>query len=484
MSLKQKIFNEVKRPTRMLSGVTIVAVMTRPYPCPHGRCIYCPGGPEFGTPQSYIGNEPALMRGIQTNFDPYEQIRLRLRQYEILGHIPSKVEIIIMGGTFSAMPIDYQEWFVTNVFEAVNRYPMPKLETIPSLKEAHLRNETAKIRVVGLTIETRPDWAKEKQIDFMLYLGATKVELGVQSIYDDVLKFISRGHSVKDTIEATRLLKDAGYKVVYHIMPGLPKSDFDRDLEMVKEIFENPEYKPDMLKIYPVLVIEGTKLYDLWREGLYKALNDDEAIELISEFYRYIPKWARVMRIQRDIPAPLIIAGPKKANLRELIEKKAIEKGIKINEIRFREVGRQLLYKNKKLNKITISKEYYEASKGIEIFLAAEDTENDILIGLLRLRIPSEKPHRAEIDIKTALVRELHIYGPQVPIGSYINDAWQHKGWGMKLLRIAEEIARFEFSCNKIYVLSGVGVREYYRKQGYRKLSELPYMVKELKNNI
>uniref|UniRef100_A0A7C5XFM7 Elongator complex protein 3 n=1 Tax=Ignisphaera aggregans TaxID=334771 RepID=A0A7C5XFM7_9CREN len=484
MSLKQKIFNEVKRPTRMLSGVTIVAVMTKPYPCPHGRCIYCPGGPEFGTPQSYIGNEPALMRGIQTNFDPYEQVRLRLRQYEILGHIPSKVEIIIMGGTFSAMPIDYQEWFVTNVFEAVNRYPMPKPETMSSLKEAHLRNETAKIRVVGLTIETRPDWAKEKQIDFMLYLGATKVELGVQSIYDDVLKFISRGHSVKDTVEATRLLKDAGYKVVYHIMPGLPKSDLDKDLEMVKEIFENPDYKPDMLKIYPVLVIEGTKLYDLWREGLYKALNDDEAIELISEFYRYIPRWARIMRIQRDIPASLIIAGPKKANLRELIEKKAIEKGIKINEIRFREVGRQLLYKNKKLNKITITKEYYEASKGIEIFLAAEDIENDILIGLLRLRIPSEKPHRAEIDTRTALVRELHIYGPQVPIGSYINDAWQHKGWGMKLLRIAEEIARFEFNCNKIYVLSGVGVREYYRKQGYRKLSELPYMVKELKNSI
>ncbi|MEM5822964.1 MAG: tRNA uridine(34) 5-carboxymethylaminomethyl modification radical SAM/GNAT enzyme Elp3, partial [Ignisphaera sp.] len=288
-TLRNRIFKEVKRPTRMLSGITVVAVMTKPYPCPHGRCIYCPGGPEFGTPQSYIGNEPALMRGIQTNFDPYEQVLLRLKQYEALNHIPSKVEVIIMGGTFTAMPMDYQEWFVTNIFEAFNRYPNPRPATMPSLEEAHLRNETARIRVVGLTIETRPDWAKEKQIDFMLYLGATKVELGVQSIYDDVLYFISRGHTVKDVVESTRLLKDAGYKVVYHIMPGLPGSDYDRDIAMIREIFENPDYRPDMLKIYPVVVVEKTKLYELWKSGRYTALTDEEAIELISEFYRYIP---------------------------------------------------------------------------------------------------------------------------------------------------------------------------------------------------
>ncbi len=474
----------VKRPTRMLSGITIVAVMTKPYPCPHGRCIYCPGGPEFGTPQSYIGNEPALMRGIQTNFDPYEQVRLRLKQYEALGHIPSKVEVIIMGGTFTAMPTDYQIWFVTNIFEAFNRYPDLRPASLPSLEEAHLRNETAKIRVVGLTIETRPDWAKEKQIDFMLYLGATKVELGVQSIYDDVLKFVARGHTIEDVVESTRLLKDAGYKVVYHIMPGLPKSDHNRDIAMIREIFENPDYRPDMLKIYPVVVVEGTKLYDIWRAGGYIALTDDVAVELISEFYRYIPRWVRVMRIQRDIPAQLIIAGPKKANLRELIEKKAIEKGIEINEIRYREVGRQFLYRGRKPGCISITREYYEASKGIEIFLAIEDTDNNIVIGLLRLRIPSEKAHRKEINNRIALVRELHIYGPQVPINIHIDDAWQHKGWGAKLLEVAEEIARYEFNCNKIYVLSGVGVREYYRKLGYKRLNETPYMVKELTDKV
>lgn len=483
-TLRNRIFKEVKRPTRMLSGITVVAVMTKPYPCPHGRCIYCPGGPEFGTPQSYIGNEPALMRGIQTNFDPYEQVLLRLKQYEALNHIPSKVEVIIMGGTFTAMPMDYQEWFVTNIFEAFNRYPNPRPTTMPSLEEAHLRNETARIRVVGLTIETRPDWAKEKQIDFMLYLGATKVELGVQSIYDDVLHFISRGHTVKDVVESTRLLKDAGYKVVYHIMPGLPGSDCDRDIAMIREIFENPDYRPDMLKIYPVVVVEKTKLYELWKSGRYTALTDEEAIELLSEFYRYIPKWVRIMRIQRDIPAPLIVAGPRKANLRELVEGRAIKKGIRINEIRFREVGRQILYRGKKLGSISITREYYEASEGMEVFLAVEDVDNNIIIGLLRLRIPSEKAHRMEIDSRTALVREIHIYGPQVPIDMHVDDAWQHKGWGARLLETAEEIARYEFNCNRIYILSGVGVREYYRKLGYRRLDRTPYMFKELESHV
>ncbi|MEL9939687.1 MAG: tRNA uridine(34) 5-carboxymethylaminomethyl modification radical SAM/GNAT enzyme Elp3 [Ignisphaera sp.] len=476
-----KIRERVIRPTRTLSGVTIVAVMTKPFPCPHGKCIYCPGGVEYGTPQSYIGNEPALMRAIHVGFDPYEQVRLRLRQYVGMGHAPSKVEVVVMGGTFTALPRDYQLWFITNIFEAVNRFPEPKPESMPSLEEAHEKNETASIRIVGLTLETRPDWAKERDADWMLYLGATKVEIGVQSIYDDVLQKVNRGHTVKDVVEATRVLKDSGFKVVYHIMPGLPGSDRDRDIEMVKEIFENPDFRPDMLKIYPTLVIEGTKLYEMWRNGLYKALTDEEAVELISEFYRFIPKWVRVMRIQRDIPAPIILAGPKKANLRELVEKRALEKGIKINEIRFREVGRQEMFRGVRPSRIEITKEVYEASQGTEVFLAAEDVENNVLVGLLRLRIPSAKAHRPEIDSSTAIVRELHVYGPQIPIGDRNEDGWQHRGWGSKLLATAEEIAKYEFSCRKILVLSGVGAREYYRKHGYRRPSGSPYMAKELR---
>ncbi len=470
----------IRKLTRMLSGVTVVAVMTAPFPCPHGKCAYCPGGPEFGTPQSYYGDEPALMRAMRNNFDPYEQVRDRLSQYLLLGHVPSKVDVIIMGGTFTAMPWSYKLWFVTSVFEAFNRFPEPKPKILPPLEEAHARNETAKIRVVGLTFETRPDWARERHADEMLYLGGTRVEVGVQSIYDDVLMKIERGHTVRDTIEATRILKDSGFKIVYHIMPGLPGSDLDRDLEMIKELFSNPDFMPDMLKIYPTLVIKGTKLYEWWRKGEYRALSEDEVIELISEMYRYIPKWVRIMRIQRDVPAQYIEAGPKKGNLREYVEHKALEKGIKVREIRYREVGRALYKRGIAPKKVVITKEYYEASGGIEVFIAAEDPINDILIGLLRLRIPSEKAHRPEVDARTAIVRELHVYGPQVPVGHSDPLGWQHRGWGRRLLETAEEVARYEFSARKILVLSGVGVREYYRKLGYFRLSDSPYMTKFL----
>ncbi len=480
MQLLSRELASVKRPTRMLSGVLSVAVMIKPFPCPHGRCIYCPGGPLIGTPQSYVGREPALMRAIHVGFDPYEQVKLRLWQYEMQGHELSKIEIIIMGGTFLATPIEYQEEFIASIYTAASRYPQPKPSRLPSIEEAQLENETARIRVVGLTIETRPDWSKERHVDMMLRYGATRVELGVQSIYDDVLERVRRGHTVRDVIEATRILKDAGYKVAYHIMPGLPGSDFDRDIAMVRELFENPDFRPDMLKIYPTLVLEDTELYNMWKRGEYRALTDEEAIELISEFYRYIPRWVRIIKIQRDIPAHLIVAGPRRGNLRQLVEKRALEKGIRINDLRFREVGRQKAFRGIEPKKIVITREYYEASKGIEVFLAAEDSENNIVVGILRLRIPSEHAHRPEIDTRTALVRELHVYGPQIPVGKHSDSGWQHRGWGSKLLREAEEIARYEFSCTKIYVLSGVGVREYYRKHGYRRLGNTPYMAKYL----
>jgi elongator complex protein 3 len=470
-----------KRPSRVLSGVTVVAVMTAPYPCPHGKCAYCPGGPEYGTPQSYYGDEPALMRALRVGYDPYEQVRVRLRQYEYLGYRPSKVDVIVMGGTFTALPEHYQEWFVTSLFEAFNRYPEDRPEKLPSLEEAQLRNETARIRVVGLTFETRPDHISEYVVNRLLYLGGTRVEIGVQSIYDDVLRIVERGHTVKETIKATQLLKDSGFKVVYHIMPGLPGSNFERDLEMVRELFENPDFRPDMLKIYPTLVVKGTKLYQWWVEGRYKALSDEEAVELISEMYRYIPKWVRIMRIQRDLPAQYIEAGPKKGNLRELVELRALSKGIKINEIRFREVGRSLLLRGKKLANVEVLVTEYEASGGVEVFISAEDIQNDVLVGLLRLRIPSEKAFRPEIDSKTAIIRELHVYGPQLPVGEKPRDIdTQHLGVGAKLLKKAEEVAYSKYDKRKILILSGIGVREYYRKLGYWREKNSPYMMKLL----
>ncbi|MEM2826762.1 MAG: tRNA uridine(34) 5-carboxymethylaminomethyl modification radical SAM/GNAT enzyme Elp3, partial [Sulfolobales archaeon] len=249
----------LRKPTRILSGVSVVAVMTKPHRCPHGKCVYCPGGPEFNTPQSYIGEEPALMRALRVGFDPYEQVRVRLKQYEALGAFPSKVEVVVMGGTFMAFPEDYQEWFIASIFDAANRYPESRSSGSPSLQEAHRLNETAGVRIVGLTIETRPDYAKEKHSDRMLYLGATKVELGVQTVFDEILTLVRRGHTVRDTVEATRILKDSGFKVVYHIMPGLPGSDPDKDIQTIKEVFENPDFRPDMLKIYPTVVNEGTE---------------------------------------------------------------------------------------------------------------------------------------------------------------------------------------------------------------------------------
>jgi len=470
-----------KRPSRILSGVTVVAVMTAPYPCPHGKCAYCPGGPEYGTPQSYYGDEPALMRALRVGYDPYEQVRVRLRQYEYLGYRPSKVDVIVMGGTFTALPEHYQEWFVTSLFEAFNRYPEDRPEKLPSLEEAQLRNEVANIRVVGLTFETRPDHISEYTVNRLLRLGGTRVEIGVQSIYDDVLKIVERGHTVKDVIKATQLLKDSGFKVVYHIMPGLPGSNFERDLEMVKELFENPDFRPDMLKIYPTLVVKGTKLYQWWVEGKYKALSDEEAVELISEMYRYIPKWVRIMRIQRDLPAQYIEAGPKKGNLRELVELRALSKGIKINEIRFREVGRSLLLKGKKLTNVEVLVTEYEASGGVEVFISAEDSQNDVLVGLLRLRIPSEKAFRPEIDGKTAIIRELHVYGPQLPVGEKPGDKdTQHLGVGVKLLKKAEEVAYSKYDKKKVLILSGIGVRGYYRRLGYWRERNSPYMTKLL----
>jgi len=473
---------KLKKPVRSASGVIIVAVMTKPFPCPHGRCIYCPGGPDYGTPQSYLEDSPAVARALRFNFDPYEQVRHRLSQYVAMGHEPSKIELIFMGGTFTALPLDYQEWFVTMAIEACNRFPKGKPKGFISLEKAQTANEKAKVRVVGITFETRPDWCKERHVDWMLKLGGTRVEIGVQSIYDDVLLKVERGHTVKDSIEATRILKDSGFKVVYHLMPGLPGSDLDRDIEMFKTIFSDPRFRPDMLKIYPTLVIPGTKLYELWRKGKYRAITDDEFIEFLLKIMPLIPRWVRIMRIQRDVPVHHVVAGLMLGNIRQIVEREIITRGIKCKEIRFREAGLQYI-KYGKLpdpNYVQLIREDYEASEGMEVFLSFEDTKNDILLGFIRMRIPSRKAHRWEVDEKTAIIRELHVYGPQVPIGKREELAWQHKGYGRRLLAEAERIAVEEYDCRRMLIISGIGVREYYRRFGYYRLPNSMYMFKHL----
>ncbi|MCD6458695.1 MAG: tRNA uridine(34) 5-carboxymethylaminomethyl modification radical SAM/GNAT enzyme Elp3 [Thermoproteales archaeon] len=467
----------VKKPVRMISGVTVVAVMSKPFPCPHGRCMYCPGGVDIGTPQSYLEDSPAVMRALQYNFDPYDQVRGRLLQYVAMGHKPSKIELIVMGGTFPAMPRDYQEWFIANALEAMNRFPRKKLKE-PTLEKAQFKNEKAGIRCIGLTLETRPDWSKEKHVDWFLHLGATRIELGVQTVYDDILLKIDRGHTVKDSVEATRILKDAGYKVVYHLMPGLPGSDPDRDFEMFKEVFENSQYRPDMLKIYPTLVIPGTKLYEKWREGCYRSYSIDVWIELLAKIKSIIPKYVRIMRIQRDLPLHHIVDGPRIGNLRQVVQEYMKKRGMRCKCIRCREVGHYMLKIDAKhRGKLRLEKIVYEASGGTEVFLSYVD-DLDLIYGLLRLRIPSEHAHRWEVNDKTAIIRELHVYGPQVPVGEFYQYSWQHKGLGKNLMLEAERIAVEEFDKRKILVISGIGVREYYRKLGYRRHKNSFYMVK------
>ena len=460
--------NLKRKRMRTASGVAPVAVMTSPYPCPHGRCIMCPGGPysSFGSPQSYVGKEPAAIRAAQCNYDPYRQVTVRLHQLEEIGHDFEKVELILMGGTLTARPRHYQRWFVQQCLNAMKDFGKAKA------RQREVRN-------VGITFETRPDYAREREIDQMLEMGATKVELGVQHVRNDILEGIKRGHTVEDTIEATLRLRNSGLKVGFHLMLGLPGSSIEEDKRMFDRIFYDHRFMPDYLKIYPTLVVRGTELYERWKRGEYKPICEEEAIEIIAYAKRIIPEWVRIQRIQRDIPAQFIEAGVKKSNLRQLVKARLQALGYKCRCIRCREAGlSQLQGRIVDESCIRLVTESYEAGDGMEYFISYEDVKNDILIAHLRLRLPcaSASIHRAEL-MHAALVRDLHVYGELVPPGESKHASWQHRGYGTRLLKRAEEIAS-EHGYQKVAVMSGIGVRPYYAKQGYRR--EGPYMVKQI----
>ncbi len=469
-----------RKPVRTISGVAVIAVMTSPYPCPHGKCVPCPGGPEseFASPQSYTGREPAAMRAFQENFDPYKQVSARLRQLKQIGHEVDKVELIIMGGTLTARSLCYQEWFVKRCLEAMNDFQSDGvMGGYKSLEEVQRRNESAKVRSAGITFETRPDWCRREHVDRMLNTGGTKVELGVQSIYDFVLKRMERGHSVADSIRANQVLRDSGLKVGFHIMPGLPGSGFDHDLRMFERLFSDERFKPDYLKIYPVLLVKGTRLYDMWLRGEYEPLSVERAVELIAMAKAKFPRWVRVQRVQRDIPVYQIEAGIKKSNIRQLVARRLGEMGEKCRCIRCREVGHAMLQKRiPSVSEIKICEQSYIACGSVEHFISYEDVAKDILIGFLRLRFPAGC-HRQELE-DAAVVRELHIYGPMLPIGEKPSYEWQHRGYGEALLQKAEEIAR-DGDYTRLAITSGIGVRDYYRRQGYRRQGA--YMIKVLK---
>ncbi len=508
------------------SGVAVIALMSKPFKCPHGKCIMCPGGPEsyFGdVPQSYTGKEPATRRAIRNNYDPYFQIFNRLEHYVVMGQNPQKVEMIIMGGTFPSFNKDYKKEFIRNCFKAMNDFSdlfydykgnlqinkfkkffeLPgkvgsrervkkihkkllkkKNENIISLKEEQKRNEKSNIRDVALCIETRPDYCKEEHINEMLEFGVTRVELGVQSTKDSILNKMQRGHTVKDSIKATELMKDSFLKITYHMMPGFIKGfsngSLQDELKDLLEIIKNPDFRPDALKIYPALVIKGTELYELWKKGKFNPVNTEEAIELIREFKQSIPKYMRIMRVQRDIPVQRVEAGVKKTNLRQIIRKKMKKENLECNCIRCREPFLSEKYRDIKIDfdNVKILTEEYYASKGKEIFISAEDTKNNILIGFCRLRIPNKTFRKELNDKKTAGIRELHVYGTALGLQKRKEESIQHKGYGKILLKKAEEIAKNRYNIKKLYIISGVGVREYYKRLGYKKQGV--YMAREL----
>ncbi|MEM4477750.1 MAG: tRNA uridine(34) 5-carboxymethylaminomethyl modification radical SAM/GNAT enzyme Elp3 [Candidatus Korarchaeum sp.] len=463
--------------SRIASGVTVVSIAARPFPCPHGRCIYCPGGES--TPQSYVERSPIVMRGSKLGYDPYLQVIHRLQDFSRLGVHPSKVELIVMGGTFNAQPFDYQEWFVKRALDGMNSYMGPEISS-RSLLEAQELNETSSVRCVAMTLETRPDLAMEDHVDRMLYLGFTRVELGVQSPFDDVLLTVGRGHTVGDVRRATRVLKDSAYKVGYHLMPGLPGSDLDRDLEALRLILEDPSFKPDMLKIYPTLVIPGTPLYEIWRRGEYAGITDEEFKEYLMKAIPMLPRWMRLQHVQRDIPEEFIASGPRRRNLRQMVEEALVSRGVKVNEMRFREVGR-VSHKGMEPDYDSVRMEVieYEASGGTEFFLSLVD-RNDVLMAILRLRDPSPLAHRWEVDGRTSLIRELHVYGHMVPIGERPGLQAQHRGYGTMLVREAERISLEEIGARRILVISGIGARDYFRKLGYGRITGSFYLGKEL----
>ncbi len=311
----------------------------------------------------------------------------------------------------------------------------------------------------------------------------TRVELGVQNPSDEIYGIVGRKHTLLDVQEATRIAKDAGLKLVYHMMPGMPGSNPMRDLAAFKNVFTDPAFKPDMIKIYPCLVIKGTKTYKWHQEGTFAPYSTEEATNFITEVKRIIPPWVRVMRVQRDIPARLIVAGVKKSNLRQLVHQKLAETGERCACIRCREVGHRLAVNGVKpdLDNVKILSTTYEASEGKEVFLSAEDLENNVLIGYLRLRVPSPKAHRPEIAVvHSAIVRELHVYGPLVPVGKHTTGAWQHKGYGAKLLGEAERLAREDYDLEKLLVISALGTKKYYMRFGYTR--DGVYVSKNLRN--
>ncbi len=457
----------LRKPTRSLSGVAVVAVMTAPAPCPHGRCTYCPGGLERGSPQSYTGEEPSALRGAQFHYDAAAITRHRLEALEETGHPTSKVEVIVMGGTFPARPRAYQEGVLKGVYDGLNGTPSP------TLRDAQAANEDAPHRLVGLTVETRPDWCDARVLPFLLDAGVTRVELGVECLDDRVLDRAGRAHPVGAVADATRETRDRGLKVGYHMMLGLPGMDPEADLAGFRRLWGDERFRPDFLKIYPTLVLPGTGLFNEWREGRYEPYGTGTAVELLARLKGELPPWVRIHRIQRDIPARLIAAGVRTSNLRQLALRRLAEEGRACRCLRCREPGRGPAPPPEEFQ---LEQREYRASGGREVFLSFEHPATDRCGAYLRLRFPSD---RTEGGLAGPVIRELKVLGREVPVGREADavEAYQHRGFGRRLVAEAGRLVA-DAGFDRLYVTSAVGTRGYYQRLGYERAD--PYMVELL----
>lgn len=457
-----------KRKIRTLSGVSIITVLTKPYPCP-GKCVFCPTEP--GMPKSYLSNEPGAMRAVLDDFHPRDQVKTRLDSLRRQGHETDKIEMIVLGGTFSAYNRRYQSDYVRALFNACNDKPGK------SLKEAQRLNESSKHRIIGLSLETRPDHISEEEIKNMLKLGTTKVQIGIQQIDDVILELNKRGETVAQQIHAIKLLKDAGFKIACHLMPNLPGSTPEKDKWMVREFFDNPAFRADQIKIYPCVVTPYAELEEWWKQGRYESYSDEVLMDILIEMKRHIPDYVRIERLFRDIPGESILEGSQKTNMRQLLHDRMAKEGVVCRCIRCREIKGESY--DPDATELRVLE--YEASGGKEFFISFNDAKRDKICSLLRLRFSSYslqgKPHFIPELEGAALVREVHTYGAQVKIGAAALDASQHAGLGRRMLEEAERISK-QAGFKKVAIIAGVGTRNYYRKWGYE--LEGAYMTKRI----
>jgi elongator complex protein 3 len=476
---KQEKLNESKlieerikmKPIRTQSGVAIVTVLMKPYPCP-GKCIFCPN--EDNMPKSYIASEPGAQRALTYNFDPYKQTKYRIQALKNIGHNTDKIELIVLGGTCSTYPKNYQVWFIKRCFDAMNSFNKNYKENNISetdirwddLEEVQNFNETANCRNVGLVFETRPDFITKTEITQLRKLGATKIQIGVQSLNDKILDLNQRGHTIKETKEAFRLLRLAGFKIHAHLMPNLYGSNLKQDIKDFSNLWTK-DYYPDELKIYPTSIIPNTQLETLYKSGDYKPYSKKDLLKYFSKTLPNTPKFVRLTRIIRDIPSNEIVAGNKATNFRQIAENHIEKLGLEIKDIRSREI------RDEDINWNDIKEEIiqYKTFVSTEYFISYITKKDDKICGFLRLSIPQKRLSKNNFIKElqnSAIIREVHVYGTLVNIGDESDGEAQHLGLGKQLIEKSEEIAKKE-GFQKLSVISAIGTREYYKKRGFEK---------------